>query len=214
MRSLLDRCPAGAVHVATDLRYQSLFFSGFSKLTGASPSLLVDARLQSTPIISPGHVSCPVLGWAESIWKEILINRAPDADLLKLLKIGLHLTRSTSAATAPACGSDLLPFDTGLTWLALIRDRTPAQAAQHSRALGDPSPRGQGPFPRRSSLRLWHASVSLATSAASSAHGLQSHLRMRGAWPGEPQLSNRLCCRFVTQLLAIRSLLDCYVIGT
>ena len=78
VRSLLDRCPAGAVHVATDLRYQSLFFSGFSKLTGASPSLFVDARLQSTPIISPGTVSCPVLGWAESIWKEDLINRATD----------------------------------------------------------------------------------------------------------------------------------------
>ena len=87
VRPLLDHCPAGAVHVATDLRYQSLFFSGFSKLTGASPSLFVDARLQSTPIISPGTVSCPVLGWAESIWKEDLINRATDADLLKLLKI-------------------------------------------------------------------------------------------------------------------------------
>ena len=82
-RSLPGRCGARGYRPPLPI----FIFLGFSKLTGASPSLFVDARLQSTPIISPGTVSCPVLGWAESIWKEDLINRATDADLLKLLKI-------------------------------------------------------------------------------------------------------------------------------
>ena len=89
VRPLLDRCPAGVIHIATDLRHQSpSWIWPFSKMTGASISLFVDARLQSTQNISPAMTPCPVLGWAEHIMSEgDFISQDTDADLVQLLKI-------------------------------------------------------------------------------------------------------------------------------
>jgi hypothetical protein len=56
-------------------------------MTGASPLLFVDAKLQSTPSISPAMTPCPVLGWAEHIWEEEDFSQATDADLVQFLKI-------------------------------------------------------------------------------------------------------------------------------
>jgi hypothetical protein len=91
VQPLLDDCPAGAVHVATGTgirRYQypspEYFIWGFSKVTRAPSSLFVDAKLQSTPIISPALTRCRVLGWAENNWAA---SQATDAELLEFLKI-------------------------------------------------------------------------------------------------------------------------------
>ena len=84
VRPLLDRCPSAAIHVRTDDR---AFVWGFSKTTGAPPSLFVDAKLYSTPSISPAVTSCPVLGWAEHIGTDNFMSRATDADILRFLKI-------------------------------------------------------------------------------------------------------------------------------
>jgi hypothetical protein len=91
VRPLLDECPMGAIHVATGtgiLRDQypspEYFIWGFSKITGASPSLFVDAELESTPNVSPAMTPCPVLGWVENNWA---VSQATDAELLRFLKI-------------------------------------------------------------------------------------------------------------------------------
>jgi hypothetical protein len=87
VRPLFGRCPAGAIHVATYVRVQShSFVWGFSKMTGAPPSLFVDAKLQSTPSISPAMTRCPVLGWAEHLTRDFM-SHATDADLVNFLKI-------------------------------------------------------------------------------------------------------------------------------
>ena len=62
------------------------FVWGFSKMTGASPSLFVDAKLHSTPSISPAMTPCPVLGWAEHIGEEEISSQATDADLIQVPK--------------------------------------------------------------------------------------------------------------------------------
>ena len=89
VRPLLDHCPAGSIHVATgNLREKNRsFIWKFSKMTGASPSLFVDAKLQSTPSIPPAMTPCPVLGWAEHIAEEEDFSQATDADLVQFLKI-------------------------------------------------------------------------------------------------------------------------------
>jgi hypothetical protein len=94
VRPFIDRCPTGTVHIATgDVRRQGASFVwGFSKMTGASPSLFVDAKLQSTPRISPAMTPCPVLGWAEHFFgEEGYMGRATDADLVRFLKIEASL---------------------------------------------------------------------------------------------------------------------------
>jgi hypothetical protein len=93
VQPFLDRCPTG-MHIANgDVRRQRASFPWhFAKMTGASPSLFVDARLQSTPSISPAMTPCPVLGWAEQIWgEEGFMARATDADLVRYLKIEASL---------------------------------------------------------------------------------------------------------------------------
>jgi hypothetical protein len=79
----------GSIHVATDdLREKNRsFIWKFSKMTGASPLLFVDAKLQSTPSIPPAMTPCPVLGWAEHIAEEEDFSQATDADLVQFLKI-------------------------------------------------------------------------------------------------------------------------------
>jgi hypothetical protein len=93
VRPFLDHCPTG-MHIATgDVRRQGASFVwGFAKMTGASPSLFIDARLQSTPSISPAMTPCPVLGWAEHVWGgEGFMAQATDADLVRYLKIEASL---------------------------------------------------------------------------------------------------------------------------
>ena len=87
VRPLINECPVGTIHVAVSAgQFPSpeYFVWGFSKLTGASPSLFVDAKLKSTPDISPAVSPCPVLGWAENNWE---VSQATDADVLQFLRI-------------------------------------------------------------------------------------------------------------------------------
>ena len=91
VRPLLDDCPVGAIHVSTATgidgnQYLSpeYLLWGFSKMSGASPSLFADVELKSTPTVSPAMTPCPVLGWAENNWG---VSQATDAQLLRFLKI-------------------------------------------------------------------------------------------------------------------------------
>jgi hypothetical protein len=63
VRPLFGRCPAGA-----------------------PPSLFVDAKLRSTPSMSPAMTPCPILGWAEHLTRDFM-SHATDADLVNFLKI-------------------------------------------------------------------------------------------------------------------------------
>ena len=82
-------CPAGSVHVYPGVIYQ------FAAAAHAPVSLFVNAEADDTHFLAPVDLKCPVLGWAEHIFRSphsdvqvgYYVLNAPAEELLRVVKI-------------------------------------------------------------------------------------------------------------------------------
>jgi hypothetical protein len=76
---VLHGCPSAAVHV-------NGFVNLFATAARVSDSMFVDASFSKTPFVKAGLSSCSVLGWAEHLSPQFVLE-ASEEELLQLLKI-------------------------------------------------------------------------------------------------------------------------------